>query len=161
MARRPGLHVYTDGAYSPNSARVAYVAFGRATSIVATGRFRVLDATSAYCTEVVAVTEALQFLRTYNPDRPGYIYIEWLSVLQALANPQCLDPHNVRMRELIAEISLTRSFRISNVPGHKEIFGNELADFLASRACRIGAVRQAHLSVRQVKSRLRRWLIDL
>ncbi|KAL3243021.1 hypothetical protein MRX96_020698 [Rhipicephalus microplus] len=51
------------------------------------------------------------------------------------------------MRDLIAEISLARSFRISHVPGQKGIFGNELADFLASQACRIGAVRQAHLSV--------------
>ncbi|KAL3217947.1 hypothetical protein MRX96_031868 [Rhipicephalus microplus] len=161
MARRPGKHVYTEGAYSPNSAGAAYVAFGKGTSIAATGRFWVLDATSAYCTEVVALTEALQFLRTYNPDRPGYIYTDCLSVLQALANPQCLDPRIVHMRELIAEISLTRSFRISHVPGHKGIFGNELADFLAWRACRIGAVRQAHLSVRQVKSRLRHWLIDL
>ncbi|KAL3243074.1 hypothetical protein MRX96_020748 [Rhipicephalus microplus] len=62
MARLPGIHVYTDGAYSPISAGAAYVAFGRGTSIIATGRFRVLDATSAYCTEVVALTEALQFL---------------------------------------------------------------------------------------------------
>ncbi|KAL3203850.1 hypothetical protein MRX96_041692 [Rhipicephalus microplus] len=37
MGRRPGIHVYMDGAYSPNSAGAAYVAFGRATSIVATG----------------------------------------------------------------------------------------------------------------------------
>ncbi|KAL3196931.1 hypothetical protein MRX96_015011 [Rhipicephalus microplus] len=161
MARRPGIQVYTDGAYSPNSAGAAYVAFGRATSIVATGSFRVLDPSSAYCTEVVALTEALQYLRSYNSDRPGCVYADCLSVLQALVNPQCLDSHIVRMREIIVEMLLTRSFRVSHVPGHKGIFGNELANFLASRACRIGAVRQAHLSVRQVKSGLRHGLFDL
>ncbi|KAL3243025.1 hypothetical protein MRX96_020702 [Rhipicephalus microplus] len=68
IARRPGINVYRDGAYSLNSAGAAYVAFGRATSIVATGRFRVLDASSAYCTEVVALKEALQYHRSCNSD---------------------------------------------------------------------------------------------
>ncbi|KAL3218307.1 hypothetical protein MRX96_005962 [Rhipicephalus microplus] len=54
MARRPGIHVCSDDAYRHHSAGAAYIAFGIATSIVAAGRFRVLDALGAYCTEALA-----------------------------------------------------------------------------------------------------------
>ncbi|KAH8039496.1 hypothetical protein HPB51_007398 [Rhipicephalus microplus] len=132
--------------------------FGRATSIVATGRFWVLDASTAYCTEVGALTKALQYLRSSLSCQTGHIYTDCLSVLQALVSPQCLDPRIVRIRELIRQISSARSHQVFHVPGHGGVFGNELTDFAALRACQIGLRRQAHLSVRKVKLRLRRAL---
>ncbi|KAH7963912.1 hypothetical protein HPB52_023785 [Rhipicephalus sanguineus] len=147
MARHPGIHVYTDGAYTSLSAGAAYVILGRATSIVSIGRFKVEKATSAYCTEIIALTEALQYLVTDISLESIYVYTDCLSVLQALANPYCLDPRVHLLRDLISRISSVRSFAIFHIPGHRGIFGNELADFLAMKSCGLGLPRTALTSL--------------
>ncbi|KAH7950746.1 hypothetical protein HPB52_000234 [Rhipicephalus sanguineus] len=151
MARNQGLHVYTDGSHTSRSSGAAYVAFGRGTTIQAVGRYRVQGATSAYSTELVAFTEALIYLRVH--------YTDCLSVLQAIASPHCLDPRVQSMRELMAQISASRQIQAFHVPGHRGLFGNEIADYLAERACRVGLVRTVPQSVRDVRARLRQEMI--
>ncbi|KAL1454690.1 hypothetical protein MTO96_043715 [Rhipicephalus appendiculatus] len=66
---------------------------------------------------------------------------------------------------LLRDISAVTDIKLYHVPGHSGLFGNELADFLASRAARMGDARQAPLTLRAVRSalrreQLRRWELD-
>ncbi|XP_037508780.1 uncharacterized protein LOC119385408 [Rhipicephalus sanguineus] len=159
MARNYGLHIYTDGSHTSLSSGAAYVVFGRGTSIKAVGRYRVQGTTSAYATEIVAFTEALVYLRSSASRTPAFVYTDCLSVLQAIASPHCLDPRVERLRELMAQISALRALQAFHVPGHRGLFGNELADYLAERACRVGLVRTVPQSLRDVRARLRQDMI--
>ncbi|KAH7963864.1 hypothetical protein HPB52_023737 [Rhipicephalus sanguineus] len=159
-ARQYGLHVYTDGSHTSLSSGAAYVVFGRGTSTKAVGRYRVYGATSAYAAELVAFTEALVYLRSSASRMPAFVYTDCLSVLQAIASPYCLDPRVNHLRELMAQISASRPLRAFHVPGHRGLFGNELADYLAERACRVGLVRTVPQSVRDVRERFRHDMIE-
>lgn len=155
MVRNPGLHIYTDGSHTSLSSGAAYVVFGRGTTIKAVGRYKVQGANSAYCTEIVAFTEALIYLRSSASRQPAFLYTDCLSVLQALVSPHCLDPRIERVRALMAQISASRHIQAFHVPGHRGLFGNEIADHLANRACRLGIVRTVLQSVRDIRARLR------
>lgn len=162
MARLPGLHVYTDGSYTDRLAGAAFVVLGPRERIGAIGRYRVENATSAYCTEVIAVTEALKHLKNKCSAAGARLYTDCLSLLQALAQYKTTDPRVRDVKALLKEISLNTELTLYHVPGHSGLFGNELADFLAARAARLGDVRQAPTTPRAVRGlfrreQLRRW----
>ncbi|KAH7973184.1 hypothetical protein HPB52_022743 [Rhipicephalus sanguineus] len=121
----------------------------------AVGRFRVHGAISAHCMELIAFAEALQYLCSKRSRPPAYIYTACLSLLQALASPHCLDPLIENMSVCVAEVSGCRPLHFFHVQGHRGIFGNELADFLATRACRIGPPRTSPQSAHVLMARLR------
>lgn len=92
MAKNQGRHVYTDGSYTWLSSGAAEVVLASGTKIEATGRFKVRGATSAYCAEVIAFTEAMAYIHRNTSHHPMYMYTGCLSLLQARKNPDCADP---------------------------------------------------------------------
>ncbi|KAH7956990.1 hypothetical protein HPB52_014153 [Rhipicephalus sanguineus] len=78
---------------------------------------------------------------------------------KAIASPHCLDPRVEQLRELMTQISASRPLHAFHVPGHRGLFGSELADYLAERACRVGLVRTVPQSMRDVRERLRHDMI--
>ncbi|KAH7963800.1 hypothetical protein HPB52_022910 [Rhipicephalus sanguineus] len=161
MARDRGLHVYTDGSHTSLSSGAAYVVFGRGTTIKAVGRYQVQGATSAYCTEIVAFTEALIYLRSSASRQPTFLYTDCLSVLQALASPHCLDPRVDRIRALMAQISASRHPQAFHVPGHRGLFGNEIADYLAARAWAMITDWERDWSEHHTSTELHKWTPDV
>ncbi|XP_037508784.1 uncharacterized protein LOC119385413 [Rhipicephalus sanguineus] len=136
MVRNQGFHIYTDGSHTSLSSGAAYVVFRRGTTIKAVGGYKVQGANSAYCTEIVAFTEALIYLRSSASRQPAFLYTDCLSVLQALASPHCLDPRVERIRALMARISASRHLQAFHVPGHRGLFGNEIADcYVCAATC--------------------------
>ncbi|XP_075530171.1 uncharacterized protein LOC142563508 [Dermacentor variabilis] len=97
-SRDEGLHVFTDGSYTPLSSGAAFVTLGPGERIGAVGRFRVHAATSAYCTEVIAFAEALAHVRGREGTGAVSIYTDSLSLLQAVARLPPLTPESPILR---------------------------------------------------------------
>nr|XP_050024829.1 uncharacterized protein LOC126519255 [Dermacentor andersoni] len=79
------------------------------------------------------------------------IYTDCLSLLQAVATPGSTDRRIVRIKTALGEVARSSEVRLYHVPGHCGVFGNELADFLASRAARYGFDRKAPLPFKSVR----------
>ncbi|KAL3242998.1 hypothetical protein MRX96_020677 [Rhipicephalus microplus] len=156
MARLPGLHIYTDGSYTDRLAGAAFVVLGPSERIGAVGRYRVENATSAYCTEVIALIEALIYIKNKCSAATVRLYTDCLSLLQATSEYKTTDPRVRDVKALLKEVSARTKITLYHVPGHSGLFGNELADFLAARAARLGDARQAPITPRAVRSMLRR-----
>ncbi|KAH7963888.1 hypothetical protein HPB52_023761 [Rhipicephalus sanguineus] len=156
MAQQHALHVYTDGSYSPRLAGAAFVAFRPIERIGPIGRFRVDNATSAYCTELIALQEALLHIRnTARPNDTVHVYTHSLALLQALSTPRTSDSRVHSLKRILRDISPCVIVRLYHVPGHTGVLGNELADFLAARAAQRGVPKRALLTSRGVRSILR------
>lgn len=165
MARSPGLHLYTDGAFSQQSAGAAFVAYGHTGRLVVARRYKVPSAGSAFMTELIALKEAFMYLLGYATARPVHLYTDCLSLLTALASMTTRCNEVDDLRALHALISRRTQLHLFHVRGHVGIFGNEVADHLAVRACSVGEPRSAALSVRVVRSTLeaemwRRWSVN-
>ncbi|KAL3221563.1 hypothetical protein MRX96_005055 [Rhipicephalus microplus] len=143
IARLPGLHIYTDGSYTDRLAGAAFIVLGPSERIGAVGRYQVENATSAYCTEVIALIEALRYVKNKCSATTVTIYTDSLSLLQAISEYKTTDPRVRDVKALLNDISATTEITLYHVPGHSGLFGNELADFLAARAARLGDARQA------------------
>ncbi|KAH6941173.1 hypothetical protein HPB50_014592 [Hyalomma asiaticum] len=159
MARLPG---YTDGSYTDRLAGAAFIVLGPSERIGAVGRYQVENATSAYCTEIIAVIEALRYVKNRCSAATVRFYTDCLSLLQAISEYRTPDPRVRDVKALLKDISVTMQITLYHVPGHSGLFGNELADFLAAHAARLGDARQALLTPRAVRSmlrteQLRRW----
>ncbi|KAH6936115.1 hypothetical protein HPB50_013430 [Hyalomma asiaticum] len=160
IARGRGRHIYTDGSYTLLSSGAAYVIMDGGVKIEAAERYKVLGATSAYCVELVAFTGALDYVYRNRSSSPTNIYTDCLSLLQALKNPDTLEPRIDTIRRKISRVNRTQDVRIYHVPGHSGIYGNELADFLAARAGRLGRPRTAPCTRRAIKGRLKEDLLN-
>ncbi|KAH7963909.1 hypothetical protein HPB52_023782 [Rhipicephalus sanguineus] len=156
LATTYGRHVYTDGSYSPRSAGAAFVVLRSNERIGAVGRYQVQDATSAYCAEITALTEALTHVKAHERNTTVRIYTDCLSALQAIADYRTYDPRILTLKTLVRDVSQVARLFLHHVPGHSGIFGNELPDFLASRAAQLGTPRRSLLTPYNVRSALRR-----
>ncbi|KAL3212307.1 hypothetical protein MRX96_051863, partial [Rhipicephalus microplus] len=164
----PACQDYTfiqDGSYTDRLAGAAFIVLGPSERIGAVGRYRVENATSAYCTEVIALIEALRYIKNKCSAATVRLYTDCLSLLQATSEYKTTDRRVRDVKALLNDVSATTKIKLYHVPGHSGLFGNELADFLAARAARLGDVRQAPLTARAVRSmlrseQLRRWESD-
>ncbi|KAH7963885.1 hypothetical protein HPB52_023758 [Rhipicephalus sanguineus] len=155
-SNKPGdAYIYTDGSYSSRCAGAAFVVLRSHERIGAVGRYKVEDATSAYCAEIVALTEALIHVQVHERNTIVNVYTDCLSALQSIAQCHTSDPRIRDIKTLIREISQSVTLMLYRVPGHSGIFGNELADFLATRTALIGTPRRVSLTPRAVKKLLR------
>ncbi|XP_050024677.1 uncharacterized protein [Dermacentor andersoni] len=116
-SRAAGLHVFTDGSYTPHSSGAAFVVLGPRERIGAVGRFRVSAATSAYCAEIIAFTEALNHLCGHRQTAAVSLYTDCLSLLQAVATPGSADPRIVRIQTALGEIAGLSEVHLYHVPG--------------------------------------------
>ncbi|KAL1475594.1 hypothetical protein MTO96_037179 [Rhipicephalus appendiculatus] len=83
----------------------------------------------------------------------------------AISEYRATDSRVWDVKILLRDISAVTEITLYHVPGYSGLFGNELADFLAARAARMGDARQAPLTPRAVRSalrreQLRRWELD-
>ncbi|KAH7963847.1 hypothetical protein HPB52_023720 [Rhipicephalus sanguineus] len=154
LATTPGTHIYTDGSYSSRCAGAAFVVLRSQARIGAVGRYKVKDATSAYCAEIVALTEALLHVRAHEYSAVVNVYTDCLSALQSIAQCRTSDPRIWDIKNLLREISQSATITLYHVPGHSGIFGNELANFLATRAALMGTPRQVLLTPRAANKAL-------
>ncbi|XP_075534629.1 uncharacterized protein LOC142568657 [Dermacentor variabilis] len=144
----PGMHLYTDGSHTSRSAGAAVVVLKPRGSIVAVRKYRLTVASSAYCAEVVALTEALNYLDTHAWEPPAHIYLDNLSLLAALYN---VVTRNARVASIKSALyRLQRRYSLVVVPRARPrgIFGNELADMAAGSAAISGVDRRSHRSFR-------------
>ncbi|KAH6941057.1 hypothetical protein HPB50_012755 [Hyalomma asiaticum] len=119
MARGRGRHIYTDGSYTSLSSGAAYVIMDGGVRIEAAERFKVLGATSAYCVELVAFSEAIAYVCRNRSSSPTYIYTDCLSLLQALKNPDSLDPRIDTIRRKICRAVRTQDVSWPHGPGDR------------------------------------------
>ncbi|KAL3243066.1 hypothetical protein MRX96_020741 [Rhipicephalus microplus] len=156
LAHLPGLHIYTDGSYTDRLAGAAFIVLGPSERIGAVGRYQVENATSAYCTEVIAFDRGVEIRQKQVLSCHGQTITDCLSLVQTISEYKTTDPRVRDVKALLNDISATTEITLHHVPGHSGLFGNELADFLAARAARLGDARQAPLTPRAVRSMLRR-----
>ncbi|XP_075530115.1 uncharacterized protein LOC142563446 [Dermacentor variabilis] len=148
----PGTHVYTDGSYTSSSAGAAVVVLKPRGSIVAVRKYRLTVASSAYCAEVVALTEALNYLDTHAWEPPAHIYVDNLSLLAALCNVVTRDARVANIKSALYRLQRRGALTLFHVPSHRGIFGNELADMAAGAAAISGMDRRSHRSFRVVRA---------
>ncbi|KAH7985231.1 hypothetical protein HPB52_024247 [Rhipicephalus sanguineus] len=135
MAQQHALHIYTDGSYTPRLAGAAFVTFRPNERIGPIGRFGVENATSAYCTELLALQEALLYVRnTCGPNDT------------ALSTPRTTDARVYTTKRIPRDLSLHTAVRLYHVPGHSGVLRNEIAGFLAARAAQRGVPKRALLT---------------
>ncbi|KAH7933567.1 hypothetical protein HPB49_014022 [Dermacentor silvarum] len=70
--------------------------------------------------------------------------------------PSTKDPVVAAIKSLLQEIARTTRVELFHVSGHSGLFGNELADFLASRAASIGTERVAAIPIKAVQAAFRK-----
>ncbi|KAH7963872.1 hypothetical protein HPB52_023745 [Rhipicephalus sanguineus] len=145
-ARSTAVHIYTDGSFTNASAGAAFLAFGHDGRVFSVGRFRLNRATSAYTAEVVTFQEAIHHALAACYTLLIAFYTDCLSLLQALASPRNSEPHVLFIRELLRRISRRVPLHVLHVPGHAGIFGNEVADVLATRASSVGLEQRSRSS---------------
>ncbi|XP_065308861.1 uncharacterized protein [Dermacentor albipictus] len=148
----PGTHVYTDGSYTSRSAGAAVVVLRPRGSIVAVKKFRLTIASSAYCAEVIALAEALNYLETHAWEPPAHIYADNLSLLAALSSVITRDARVASIKGALDRLQRRGALLLFHVPAHRGIFGNELADMAAGSAATSGVDRRSHRSFRVVRA---------
>ncbi|XP_075530118.1 uncharacterized protein LOC142563449 [Dermacentor variabilis] len=148
----PGTHVYTDGSHTSRSAGAAVVVLKPRGSIVAVRKYRLTVASSAYCAEVVALTEALNYLDTHAWEPPAHIYVDNLSLLAALCHVVTRDARIASIKGALYRLQRRGALSLFHVPAHRGIFGNELADMAAGSAVISGVDRRSHRSFRVVRA---------
>lgn len=134
----PGLHAYTDGSFTSTAAGAAFVVFSAPDTILAVCRFRISPRTSSYDAEVIAMYQLFLYLQNNVPACPVNIYSDCLSLLLALGNP--FNPSNNIHQIQVMYKSLLSSVQVFlfHVPGHFNVWGNELADLVATNAATRG-----------------------
>jgi len=129
------LCIYTDGAKSIN---------GRTSSAVSvpshgfTWSVRLSDGASVYTAELFALCMAIQYLpKQTNTTKPIVIFSDSLCVLQSLgasglgSNPGLL----VRARQILhRQLVVHNIIKLSWIPGHAGVAGNEFVDSIAKQA---------------------------
>ncbi|XP_050024673.1 uncharacterized protein [Dermacentor andersoni] len=148
----PGTHVYTDGSHTSRSAGAAVVVLKPRGSIVAVRKYRLTVASSAYCAEVVALIEALNYLKTHAWVPPAHIYADNLSLLAALCHVTTRDTRITSIKSALYRLQRRGAISLFHVPAHRGVFGNELADIAASSAATSGVDRRSHRSFRVVRA---------
>ncbi|XP_075530175.1 uncharacterized protein LOC142563513 [Dermacentor variabilis] len=148
----PGTHVYTDGSHTSRSAGAAVVVLKPRGSIVAVRKYRLTVASSAYCAEVVALTEALNYLDTHAWEPPAHIYVDTLSLLAALCNVVTRDARVASIKNALYRLQRRGAVSLFHVPAHRGVFGNELADLAAGSAAMSGVDRRSRRSFRVVRA---------
>lgn len=165
----PGLHAYTDGSFTTTSAGAAFVVLSSSDEVLVTQRFRILPPTSSYGAEAIALHRLFLYLNNNKPSCPVFIYSDCLSLLLALGDP--FNPSETVHEIQVNYQSLASSVPVSlfHVPSHSGVWGNELADLVATSAATRGAEVEGRTSKRIVRARLlkvgrlewqRRWSSD-
>ncbi|KAH9374621.1 hypothetical protein HPB48_014669 [Haemaphysalis longicornis] len=137
LARWPGLHVYTDGAFSSLSAGAAFVVYTHTGRLVEAKRFKLSSAGSAFAAELVALREALIYLFGYHTVQPAHLHTDCLSLLIALASLRTRSNIIEDIRSIYAARSNRLPVFLYHIRGHAGVPGNEVADHLAVRACTV------------------------
>ncbi|XP_075530131.1 uncharacterized protein LOC142563463 [Dermacentor variabilis] len=148
----PGTHVYTDISYTSASAGSAVVVLKPRGSIAAVRKFRPTIASSAYCAEVIAMAEALNYLETHQWAPPARIYADSLSLLVAMSQVTTRDARIAGIKSALHRLQRRGAVSLFHVPAHRGVFGNELADMAASPAATSGADRRSHRSFREARA---------
>lgn len=131
-------------------------------SVVAVRRYRLITPTTSFDAEAIALTKLLEFLHAtlpspvHNLPSPVHIYSDSLSILMALDNPfnQSSVIHKLKLD--ILSLTNTMPVHLCHVPGHSGVWGNELADIVATSAATRGEDVRGRLSKRMVRSALMR-----
>ncbi|KAL1479025.1 hypothetical protein MTO96_052204 [Rhipicephalus appendiculatus] len=124
-------------------------------------RFSLSRATSAFCAETLALAQAISWLRNHPTIQDVRVYTDCLSLLQALSSRKNTDPRIADMKRALCHIGSASPIRLYHVPGHAGVFGNEIADYVASRAARQGDPRPLQWSLRNVRAVFRTELYRL
>ncbi|XP_065295867.1 uncharacterized protein [Dermacentor albipictus] len=148
----PGTHVYTDGSHTSRSAGAAVVVLRPRGSIVAVRKFRLTVASSAYCAEVIALAEALNYLETHGWQPPAHSYVDNLSLLAALSSVVTRDARVASIKGALDRLQRRGALLLFHVSAHRGIFGNELAHLAAGSAAISGVDRRSHRSFRVVRA---------
>ncbi|KAL1474087.1 hypothetical protein MTO96_038254 [Rhipicephalus appendiculatus] len=133
-------------------AGAAYVVLGPADRVAAVGRFSLSRATGAFCAETLALAEAISWLHNHPTIQDVRAYTDCLSLLQALSSRKNTDPRIANTKRALCHIGSSSPIRLYHVPGHAGVFGNEIADYIASRAARQGDPRPLQWSLRNVRA---------
>ncbi|GIY54769.1 uncharacterized protein CDAR_391051 [Caerostris darwini] len=125
-----GTLIYTDGSKMNNQVGAAFVVLeqDRETCFQ---KCRLSNPATVFMAELVAIVKAIDFV-ILHAISPANIISDSRSVLLALANPNNLDPSNIRIKNKVKNYNgQVRLFRIKAHAGH---MGNERADELAKEA---------------------------
>ena len=88
---------------------------------------------SAYSAEKAALEAALKWLESENDWHRAVIICDCKSLVEATGNPHQADPTIVTLQRSIARIICSKKLLIVWVPGHCNLWGNELAGSEAKR----------------------------
>ncbi|GBN71096.1 hypothetical protein AVEN_247195-1 [Araneus ventricosus] len=146
------LVLYTDGSKS-NSGRTGSGVYARAEDgLVFRCRFRNPDNCSVFRSELLAITEALDFaLRSETSDT--YILTDSKSSIQYLKNWTKISEKTGQ--EIISKIvSLSQRSRvcIQWIPSHVGVFGNEVADLLSKEGSALPSAASGELFASEISS---------
>ncbi|KAH6940885.1 hypothetical protein HPB50_009345 [Hyalomma asiaticum] len=113
MARASVMHVYTDGSFSDRLAGAAFVVLGPNDRIGASSRYRVDRATSAYCAEVIVLTQALRWVR----DRPATADVR-VDTDCRRSKDRTADSRVYSIKTILRKIAARTQIWMYHVPGH-------------------------------------------
>ncbi|KAL1467489.1 hypothetical protein MTO96_042141 [Rhipicephalus appendiculatus] len=87
------------------------------------------------------------------------------AAVEALSSRKNTDPHIADMKRALCHIGSASPIRLYHVPWRAGVFGNEIADYVASRAARQGDPRPLQWSLRNVRAVFRtelyrRWALQ-
>ena len=140
------LQIYTDGSTTDGTRK------GRTGMIIARDK-KVLHRwhaptrarSSAYSAEKAALEAALKWLESKYDWHRAVIVCDCKSLVEATGNPHQADLTIVTLQLSIARIICSKKLLIVRVPGHCNLWGNELADSEAKRGSTLPQPAERHL----------------
>ena len=111
---------------------------------------------SAYSVERAALEAALKWLESENDWYRAVIICDCKSLVEATGNPHQADPIIVTLQRSIARIICSKKLLIVWVPGHCNLWGNELANSGAKRGSTLPQPAERHLDRKTRKAVIHR-----
>lgn len=148
------VKIYTDGSKNDENVGAALVAYNKTGQIINTQMYKLPPYSSSFEGEAIALTKAIEYIKTCGYNNTYQILTDSLSCLQGLQNLKNNNPLIVDIKKRLSEIP-AEVITLTFIKGHSGNKGNDMADTLAKEASTVGEQISLPITKTFIKSQLK------